>query len=162
MSEITEKLLDYLKNFGKWIIEIEGIEKDVNPTNIELMRILYGSSSSNIKNMAGGPNAPIYKHILDLIKRLQESYKELKVETMSLMKDAYIYDFNLGTHFYPGCDDPCGDGFFTSDCKYCTCVMGQSRSSGPDGIDPFGKCPGNLKIKTVYEALKKQVESINK
>lgn len=34
----------------------------------------------------------------------------------------------------------------TSDCKYgCGCWMGPSRSGGPDGLDPFGVCPGNPK-----------------
>jgi hypothetical protein len=34
----------------------------------------------------------------------------------------------------------------TSDCKYgCGCWMGPSRSGGPTGLDPFGKCPNNPK-----------------
>jgi len=49
---------------------------------------------------------------------------------------------NVGGHFYPGCEDP--KDFFTSDCKHgCGCWMGSSRSGGPDGVDPFGKCPEN-------------------
>lgn len=32
----------------------------------------------------------------------------------------------------------------TSDCAFsCGCWMGDSRSGGPVGIDPFGKCPNN-------------------
>lgn len=32
----------------------------------------------------------------------------------------------------------------TSDCKHgCGCWMGPSRSGGPVGLDPFGKCPKN-------------------
>lgn len=49
---------------------------------------------------------------------------------------------NTGGHQYPGCtvDNFC----FTSNCDYgCGCWMGQSRSGGPEGIDPFGECPGN-------------------
>ena len=34
----------------------------------------------------------------------------------------------------------------TSDCKHgCGCWMGPSRSGGPTGLDPFGKCPKNPK-----------------
>lgn len=48
---------------------------------------------------------------------------------------------NVGGHYYPGCAT---DVFHTSDCEYgCGCWMGQSRSGGPDGVDPFGPCPGN-------------------
>lgn len=44
-----------------------------------------------------------------------------------------------GTHYYPGAQ---GGQFFTSDCANgCGCWMGSSRSGGPDGVDPFGKCP---------------------
>lgn len=52
---------------------------------------------------------------------------------------------NTGGHFYPGCS---GDQFFfTSDCEYgCKCWMGQARSGGPPGIDPFGECPNNAAI----------------
>lgn len=33
----------------------------------------------------------------------------------------------------------------TSDCEYgCGCWMGPARSGGPAGVDPFGKCPGNV------------------
>ncbi|MBI4709442.1 MAG: hypothetical protein HY764_04550 [Candidatus Portnoybacteria bacterium] len=32
----------------------------------------------------------------------------------------------------------------TSDCEFgCGCVMGPTRSRGPAGISPFGKCPNN-------------------
>ena len=32
----------------------------------------------------------------------------------------------------------------TSDCKHgCGCWMGPTRSGGPTGLDPFGKCPNN-------------------
>jgi hypothetical protein len=32
----------------------------------------------------------------------------------------------------------------TSDCEFgCGCWMGQTRSGGPLGLDPFGKCPNN-------------------
>lgn len=49
---------------------------------------------------------------------------------------------NVGGHFYPGCIDE--KDFFTSDCEYgCDCWMGSCRSDGPDGVDPFGKCPNN-------------------
>jgi hypothetical protein len=48
----------------------------------------------------------------------------------------------VGGHYYPGCENPYGDGFYTSDCKYgCGCWMGACNSGGPDGIDPFGECP---------------------
>lgn len=34
----------------------------------------------------------------------------------------------------------------TSNCKYgCDCWMGPTRSGGPTGLDPFGKCPKNPK-----------------
>jgi hypothetical protein len=34
----------------------------------------------------------------------------------------------------------------TSDCKHgCGCWMGPTRSGGPTGLDPFGKCPKNPK-----------------
>ena len=50
-------------------------------------------------------------------------------------------DHNVGGHYYPGCATK---DFYTSDCEYgCGCWMGQSRSGGPDGVDPFGPCPGN-------------------
>lgn len=42
-----------------------------------------------------------------------------------------------GRHKYAGHDG-------TSDCEYgCGCYMGPSRSGGPTGLDPFGKCPKN-------------------
>ena len=51
---------------------------------------------------------------------------------------------NVGGHYYPGCKNPYGDGFFTSDCEHgCGCWMGNSRSGGPDGVSPFGACPNN-------------------
>jgi hypothetical protein len=34
----------------------------------------------------------------------------------------------------------------TSNCKHgCGCWMGPTRSGGPTGLDPFGKCPNNPK-----------------
>jgi len=55
-----------------------------------------------------------------------------------------------GGHSYPGVNAFQRSGkledFFTSDCEYnCGCWMGPSRSGGPNGIDPFGKCPNNPK-----------------
>lgn len=42
-----------------------------------------------------------------------------------------------GPHQYPGRDG-------TLDCVFgCGCWMGPTRSGGPTGLDPFGKCPGN-------------------
>jgi len=47
------------------------------------------------------------------------------------------YD-DFGDHEYGNLDG-------TSDCQYgCGCWMGPARSNGPMGVDPFGKCPGNL------------------
>ncbi len=44
-----------------------------------------------------------------------------------------------GKHKYPNSDG-------TSDCKFgCGCWMGPTRSGGPTGLDPFGKCPKNPK-----------------
>lgn len=43
-----------------------------------------------------------------------------------------------GGHHYPAAPHA------TSDCSYgCGCWMGPSRSGGPTGLSPFGKCPGN-------------------
>ncbi len=45
-----------------------------------------------------------------------------------------------GGHDYPGTRNP--PEFFTSDCANgCGCWMGEFRSGGPEGVDPFGACP---------------------
>ena len=47
--------------------------------------------------------------------------------------------YKMGGHYYP---DPDG----TSDCANgCGCWMEPYRSGGPDGVDPFGKCPNEPK-----------------
>jgi hypothetical protein len=47
----------------------------------------------------------------------------------------------------------------TSDCEYgCGCWMGGFGSGGPDGIDPFGKCPKNPGPKAFREELVQEIE----
>ena len=42
-----------------------------------------------------------------------------------------------GKHLYT-------DRVGTSNCEYgCGCWMGNTRSGGPKGVDPLGKCPNN-------------------
>lgn len=60
---------------------------------------------------------------------------------------------NVGGHYYP----TAGNG--TSDCEYCASWMGGYRSGAPEGIDQFGDCPGNPKLRDAYDLLKKQAEA---
>lgn len=64
-----------------------------------------------------------------------------------------------GSHDYPGCRDE--NNFYTSDCAHgCDCWMGGSRSGGPDGVDPFGRCPKHeISADTFVEELEQQIES---
>lgn len=68
---------------------------------------------------------------------------------------------NLGGHFYPGCEGS-DDEFRTSDCEHqCGCWMGQSRSGGPNGVDPFGICPNNPKPPR-KDKLRERIEALEK
>ncbi|OGZ62686.1 MAG: hypothetical protein A2998_00500 [Candidatus Staskawiczbacteria bacterium RIFCSPLOWO2_01_FULL_37_25b] len=53
------------------------------------------------------------------------------------MPNGHLGNKEYGPHEYAGHEG-------TSDCKHgCGCWMGPSRSGGPVGLDPFGKCPKN-------------------
>ena len=53
------------------------------------------------------------------------------------MPNGYDYSRKYGPHEYSNSDG-------TGDCD-CGCWMGDSRSHGPIGVDPFGECPANPK-----------------
>ena len=79
------------------------------------------------------------------VQKLTDQVAELSSSLTAATKEIADLKFskprNVGSHFYPGCEDP--QTFSTSDCRYCGCWMGGSRSGGPKGVDPFGDCPGN-------------------
>ena len=87
------------------------------------------------------------KELENVCKRLQ-SMQDEKADAI------YLYPRNLGSHYYPGVS-PDGRLTNTSNCKYCECWMGSSRSGAPEGVDPKGECPGNPKLREAYELLKK-------
>ncbi len=89
------------------------------------------------------------KHLAIVNERLKSLHEEKANET-------FLHPRNLGSHYYPGIAD--GSLVTTSDCKYCKCWMGGFRSGGPDGVDPSGECPGNPKLRTAYDLLKKELD----
>ena len=63
------------------------------------------------------------------------------------------YEVDFGKHKYADHDG-------TSDCKYgCGCWMGPSRSGGPMGVDPSGKCPRHVLRETLPTSLGKPIGS---
>lgn len=60
----------------------------------------------------------------------------------------YLHPRNVGGHYYPTA------GEATSDCEYCKSWTGPFRSGSPEGVDQFGDCPGNPKLRDAYELLK--------
>ena len=80
-------------------------------------------------------------------KQLKELAGKLSHETTRRLDAEYLHSRNCGGHSYPYL----GDG--TSDCEYCQCWMGPCRSGGPEGLDPFGNCPGNPKLRDAYKRL---------
>lgn len=85
-------------------------------------------------------------------KKVSELNKRASSEVERRLSAEYLHGRNVGSHFYPGARD--FSDVFTSDCEHCKCWMGPSRSGGPEGVDPFGECPGNPKLREAYELLK--------
>lgn len=90
--------------------------------------------------------------VKELNVKIEELRKQLNVQVEKRLDAEYLHSRNVGGHYYPGCADT-GD-VFTSDCKYCECWMGPSRSGAPEGVDQFGDCPGNPKLREAYELLR--------
>lgn len=86
-----------------------------------------------------------------LMKRRLSEMQDEKADEM------FLHPRNIGSHFYPGIVN--GDFKQTTDCNYCNCWMGGSRSGGPEGVDPFGACPGNPKLRDAYELLKSKLST---
>lgn len=88
--------------------------------------------------------------IQDVRRRLKEVTRKLDNENRKRLDAEYLYPRNYGGHWYPYL----GEG--TSDCKYCKCWMGPSRSGGPEGVDQFGDCPGNPKLRIAYKLIQEE------
>lgn len=144
-----KSLSDLAQEFAIWVEQTEKIGDTPDANRDELLTTLYGQMNKHSKLV--GSNPLVFKDANNLINKLHKLIEEKESEIKKLKEDCYLYEFNVGTHFYPGCNHPTRPGgfAFTSDCKYCTCWMGSSRSddSSKRGINPFGLCPGNPKAK---------------
>lgn len=165
MVKINMLLSEQIKHFERWQKELEAILADTdNVFSKQLTQILY--KKEDCDKLVGGIAAPVFKDAVVRIKFLQEALDKEKEKNLQLTKDVYLYQFNLGTHYYPGCGPLPNDRkfFYTSDCLYCDCWMGSYRSgdNSKKGIDPFGECPGNPKVKTRYEEIKEKYSEIVK
>ena len=87
-----------------------------------------------------------------LTRQLAEATVKLSLEMERRLDAEYLHARNLGGHWYPYFE------YGTSDCKYCECTMGRHRSGGPEGVNPFGDCPGNPKLRDAYKLLKEAQE----
>lgn len=89
----------------------------------------------------------------ELKVRLKEVSERLNREFEKRLDAEYLHPRNCGGHFYT----LLGEG--TSDCDYCSCWMGACRSGGPEGVDAFGDCPGNPKLRDAYDMVKTKREN---
>lgn len=122
--------------------------------------IIFGDPvPDSLRHLASAVDSAIAKAVAEVpevakarrdLANMSDRLKSLHEEKTDEM---YLHPRNIGSHSYPGIIAP--NRFLnTSDCKYCKCWMGHSRSGGPEGVDPFGACPGNPKLRDAYEVLK--------
>lgn len=127
----------------------------------ETLEIFGDPISKHLEGLAQSVDYAISSAV-SKVPEVEEARKQLAIVSERLKSlheekanETFLHPRNLGSHFYPGIFD--GILRNTSDCKYCKCWMGGYRSGGPDGVDPAGECPGNPKLRTAYDLLKKEV-----
>ena len=148
----NQALVEGLAKFQEWSKEYALVAEETETDAAdELMLALYNDTKRTEKLM-GGSNAPILLDAAKAIKSLREETKLFNVVSEKLVNAIYLNRRNCGGHYYPGASPI--DEMFTSNCDYCKCWMGSSRSGGPEGIDQFGDCPGNPKLRDAYKLLK--------
>lgn len=148
----SQALVEGLTKFQEWAKEyaLVAAETETDAAD-ELMLALY-KDTKRTEKLLGGSNAPILMDAAKRIKSLREATGQLNTVREELANAIYLNRRNCGGHYYPGIA-PLGE-MFTSNCDYCKCWMGPSRSGGPEGIDQFGDCPENSKLRDAYKLLK--------
>lgn len=154
----NQALVEGLDKFQEWSKEYALIAEETETDAAdELMLALY-KDTKRTEKLLGGLNAPILMDAAKVIQRLRERTGEIEAVSEKLANATYLNRRNCGGHYYPGAS-PVGE-MFTSNCDYCKCWMGTSRSGGPEGIDQFGDCPGNPKLRDAYKLLKDRSDVI--
>lgn len=128
--------------------------------------IIFGDPiPSSLKHLAAAVDSAIAKAVAE-VPEVAEARRDLanmgdRLRSLHEEKtdEMYLHPRNIGSHSYPGIIAP-NQFLNTSDCKYCKCWMGHSRSGGPEGVDPFGACPGNPKLRDAYELLKLKLGTV--
>lgn len=90
----------------------------------------------------------------EAIEDAQTAREKCAAEVQKRKDAERLHPRNLGGHNYPFL------GHGTSDCEYCECWMGDCRSGGPEGVSPFGSCPGNPLLRDAYRLLKEEIANL--
>ena len=94
-------------------------------------------------------------YALEVAERLNVTAIKLEKESEKCLDAEHLKPRNFGGHFYPGAGPP-RNIYATSNCEHCDCWIGPTRSGAPEGVDQFGDCPGNPKLRDAYNLLKEK------
>lgn len=101
------------------------------------------------------------KDAVKIIDKAEEYIETLENNNLELSRQIYLYPCNEGGHFYPGLEDPCGEGYLSCKCNYCDETVLCDERYGPVGVWHDGECKGNPKAKDAYFELKKLYDRKN-